>query len=694
MRPCLRSARRCLAAAGSVAVSALAAVPGVSAAGVLNHPIDPRQQTALAFGERSHWLQPWRGYLDTPPATRLRDAIGINFNVDADEAPATAQLLGHAGFRRARLEFGWDQMSYDDPVRLQDGQRLARYLGPLKANGIRPLILLNANHGSPGPARSFTATVLEPARQGDRRVRLDPGTAAAVVPHKTGLNDLQSRRAADVIFTALDSSGWATLSRPLPRDLDAGPHPATTLRFAPFGAPKLADGRPNPLFEETLGGWLHYVGAVTREARSQLGSDAFDVEVWNELGFGSDFLYQERYYDPPRESGSGDVTAAILDATVRYLRDPANGVAGIGIGNGFASQRPWDSGATSPPGLNAIDRQPYYSIRRFPGDSVFDGIVPLDARGRASFTEARAGDGLVRRDRFVPRYDAFFPEYPLSAIQTENLVRDISPITTQLYDTPHGRAVRTPGAGGAPGTWITEANLDPAGANPPGGQLSDPDVQHLQAKAALRYYTAFSNKGVSAIDLFGAKGGNLQLVSQGFFDAVHTAHGGYPGDGLGGVTTSAVSRLTQTLKGAQALRHTQPLSLVQISDRHDHRQFTGDGTRANPPLYNRDVLGFFPFELRRGEYVAAVYVMTRNLAEPYRGGSDPGRFDLAPERYDLLIGGLRGFRVTASASDPLTGAKVPVKVRSLGGGRVTVSLTATDSPRMLRLVERGARPAG
>ena len=36
--------------------------------------VDPRQQTALAFGDRSHWLQPWKAYMETPPVTRLLDA--------------------------------------------------------------------------------------------------------------------------------------------------------------------------------------------------------------------------------------------------------------------------------------------------------------------------------------------------------------------------------------------------------------------------------------------------------------------------------------------------------------------------------------------------------------------------------------------------------------------------------------------
>ena len=60
---------------------------------IVNHYIDPTQQTAVWFGARSHWLQPWRAYSDTVPTSVLRNAIGINFNVPASEANAVAEHL-------------------------------------------------------------------------------------------------------------------------------------------------------------------------------------------------------------------------------------------------------------------------------------------------------------------------------------------------------------------------------------------------------------------------------------------------------------------------------------------------------------------------------------------------------------------------------------------------------------------------
>ncbi len=676
-----------------LAQSILAGPEASPRAGTLTRPIDPRQQTSLAFGERSHWLQPWRGYLDTPPATRLRDAIGINFNVEPEEAEATARLLSQSGFRRARVEFGWDSLSYEDPASLAHPDRFRTVLSALKQHGIRPLILLNANQGAPGPTRFFSVGLAQPAPAGARRVRLTPSTARLVAPGRSGLNAADGK-AADVLFTSIDASGVAVLSKPLPEALPAGDQPAATLLYEPFGPPQLASGQPNPRFERTLAGWLDYSRTIVREARAVLGSDSFDVEIWNELSFGSDFLYQERYYSPPRERGKGDVTAAILERTVAALREESGQ---IGIGNGFASQSPFPSGATGPRGLTAIDKHPYYGIRRFPADTILNEITPLDAAGRPSFEEEELPNGdAARRDEFVPEYDAFFPEYILTGIQTESLIRDLSPITTDVYGTPHGRDARPPG-GSPPAVWITEANLDPTGADPadpsnvgagPIDRLTAADVAHLQAKAALRYYTAFVNKGVSAVHLYAVKGDNLALVDPGFFDQLADSGGSYPGDDAGGETTRAVGRLAAALDGSRRMPATRPLTLEAVSDDHGNIQFDGDGTAAHPPLMDREVTAFFPFQVRPGRYVAAAYVMTRSLAKPYGEDGGPGRFDLPEAAFRLRIGGLGGPEVRVSATDPLSGSQVPVEITTRTANSITIEVPLTDSPRLLTLTGR------
>ena len=658
------------AAAGLLSLAAViaCALAAPALAGTLDRPIDPRQQTD--FGARSHWLQPWRAYLDTRPARFLRQAVGINFNVDPNEADAAARLLAANGFTRARVEIGFGDVSFDDSSQLRDDSALVR-LRALKRYGIRPLILLNSWSGAPCPRRTWQAVLAQSAPAGATSVRLDAASAAQVRPGRSGFDAPDGTKAATLLFTGVAPDGTVTLSRPLPYAIGAGPRAASTLMYPPFAPPELGPGRPNPAFDQTMNGWLSYVGVVTRNARQIFGS-GFDLEIWNELSFGSDYLFGERYYAtaPP---GVGDPTAALLARTVAWLRDPANGVPpGVGIGDGFTSQSPFDSGATVPAGVTAIDKHPYKGLVSFPADSVFDPTAPLDALGREDYSITRdaAGNPIKRTDRFIPRYDAYLPEYWLTAIQTEHLIRDLSPFTTEVYGTTaHGRAVH-PVGGTPPTMWVTETGMDPSQAGVP---LDAAQTAQLHAKATLRALVSYVSKGASAIDFFAAKDPTTWgLVDQSFFDAVD--RGGYPGDGSGGATITAVGRLTRAFAGRDDFTATRALSLDRISDTHNHFQFAGDGTPAHPPLYDRDVVAFFPFQTSATRYVIPTYVMTRDIAKA-----------LAPEGFRITVGGLpAGGSLTATATDPLTGAAVPVSV-SRSGTSATLGLALTDSPRVVTL---------
>jgi len=654
---------------------------------VLDNPIDPLQQTAMGFGERSHWLQPWRGYLDTVPATRLRDAIGINFNVRADEAQGVAKLLAESGFRRARIEIGWSEMDYADPTKLRNPGPLRQKISALVQNGIRPLVLLNAHHGVPGPHTLFDARLTAPAPQGAREVILDSATADAVVPGRTGLNSLTGDyKAADVIFTSVSPGGVAQLSKPLPRSLAPGAYDAATLRYEPFTAPLTLAGGPNPAFERTLSGWIDYVSATTKLAKEAVGADDFDVEVWNELSFGSDFLSIDRYYQPVPSSlsGRGDVNSTLLQRTLQWLRDPANGVSGVGVSDGFASQTPFSAGSTSPAGLTAMSKHPYKGITSFPGQSIFNNIRPLDALGRP---EGQADGSGNWHDSFTPSYRAFFPEYHMTGIRTETIVRDLSPITTSVYGTPHGRHTQGPGATRPPEVWITETNMIMDGAG-----LDAAAKRHVQAKATMRSIAAWVNKGVSALDFYAVGDGDFGMVDGGFFQALHANGGAYPGASRAGETMTAVRRLTEGFAGATPISSPRQLQLHQIADQHNRKQFSGDGTAAHPALYNRDVLAFLPFQLDDRTFVAPVYVMTRDMAQVHRpdaSSSDVTRYDLPPEKYRLTIGGIRGATPQVSLRDPMTGSDAPVQVVSREGDRLTIQLEATDSPRLLKIRETG-----
>ena len=90
--------------------------PTAEPGGVVTDPIDPRYLTSLPFGRTSFWVQPWRAYLDTWPASRLLSSAGVNFNVGARNADAVAQLLHDDGFTLARTNLSWNGLSYSDPT--------------------------------------------------------------------------------------------------------------------------------------------------------------------------------------------------------------------------------------------------------------------------------------------------------------------------------------------------------------------------------------------------------------------------------------------------------------------------------------------------------------------------------------------------------------------------------------------------
>ncbi|MGZ4397491.1 MAG: hypothetical protein ACXVZ1_03635 [Gaiellaceae bacterium] len=623
----------------------------------LSDPIDPGQQTDLQFGERSHWLQPWRAYLDTVPAGTLRQGLGIDFNVPPERAAAVARLLSAAGFRRVRYEIGWCSLSYTNPHRISEPGPIETTLRAFRRYHLRPLILLNANDRCPGPLHRFRLHVTVPAHAGDRQLQLDSESVSRVLPSLTGL-DSEKGVAAAMLFTRVAGT-TVTLSQPLDRDLAPGFYDASTLRYQPFGQTGTSG------FEQTLQGWVDYAGVVTREVKAVLGSDAFDVEVWNELSFGSDFLDVNRYYAPATASVDLLQTEQqILQRTVDYLRDPAHGVTGVGIGDGFASQRPWDSGANVPAGVTAIDKHPYAGPVSFPAHATFNKVRPLDARGSPEGSQDAGGNW---HDSFVPRYTAFFPEYYLTGIQTENLVRDLSPITTDVLGVPHGRETHAPGAA-PPKMWLTEIGLNPS-------EVPAAVLPRFKAKMALRAVTAWIGKGAAAVYLFAAGDANgpWGLVDQ--------------GAPRGGSTLEALSRLTRALRsGASQITRPASPKLLAVSDRHDHVQFLGDGTGAHPALANRDVVTFFPFQVSNRRLVVATYVMTRNLLTRYRPRlpqSNPLEYDLPEEHFRLTIEGVARLGRAIGASDPLTGKTVPVKVVSRSGNRVTLDIPLTDSPRLL-----------
>ncbi len=615
-------------------------------------------------------------------------------------------------------------------------------------HGLRPLLLLNANNLSPGPSRHVMLETLAPAEPGSQTVRLASASAALVVPGKTGFDNLTWKGAADVLITAVGPGGLARLSRPLTRPLAAGRHGATTLQYAPFQSPKLEDGGPNPVWAETLHGWLEYVAAVCRLAERVVGPGGYDIEIWNELSFGSQFLDFQDYYAPAeateeadgegeseygheveaeeeaeeatghsegssaedgpegsnpasgmtRAQVAGRILGALLHETVAFVRNPANAISSqVGISDGFASETPFPSGANSPIGLSALSKHPYVGLKMFPSEYKARHIGLVNALGEAD--RLKGGGGGMG---YIPTYDSLFPESTLTVTHTESLIRDIAPFTTYIYGFPHGREVHPAGSGPIQ-KWITEFNLGPHDATPvgpdevtpetgPSAVVSQADREHFEAKVVLRSLVANVNKGITREYFYKAAPGPMSLIAPRFYEALEASPGSYPGRALGGETIEGLHGLFSHMQGPGPSGAARQLSLLAISQEGNHAQFAGDGSEAHPSLYDRQVLAVLPFQTAPKRFVIPVYVMTRDMLTLYRPEASPNditRFDMPNENFRITLAGLpAGATPAVSAYDPLRGTSTPARLLWREGATAQIEIAATDYPRLLSIEYR------
>jgi hypothetical protein len=376
------------------------------------------------------------------------------------------------------------------------------------------------------------------------------------------------------------------------------------------------------------------------------------------------------------------------------VRNPANGISpGVGITDGFASQTPFPSGALAPAGLTALSKHPYAGPRTFPADYREQSIRPLDALGARDTASTSVFTPL-----FIPSYQSLLPEYPLTATSTETVVRDLSPITTNVYGFPHGRNVGP--VGGSPlQKWITEYNLGTQGATVMGPDgvtpessvgLTAADREHFEAKALLRSLVAMVNKGMTREYFFAAAPGSLSLIGQGFWSALEAHPNAYPGDQLGGETVRGFRDMLARFDGPGSTGAPRQLRLLSIAQDGSHAQFTGVPTAAHPSAPVPDLLSWLPLPPPPTGVESPVYVMTRDMLTLYDLSAPPTditRFDLPDETFRITLADLPETTnpPTVSAYDPLRNQTVPAQLITRKNDTATFEFTATDYPRILTI---------
>jgi hypothetical protein len=636
---------------------------------------DPKYLTGVPFGNHSHWIQPWRSSLETMPVTQLTNGIGTNFATSVTNPNLEAEMLAHYGFRSARFEFGWGNLQYAQPAynppRVASNNAIYPVLTALKAWGIRPTILLNANSGVPCPALLYSHTVTANAAAGATSIQLD-STANLVVGY-SGLSNLTGYIASEAIVTSI-SGLTVTLSKPLPAAIAAGTSvPMATLQYRPFSYPAPGTA-PSADYTATLNGWKAYVHLTASIAQSIMGSGNFDLEIWNELTFDSQYLDINNYYSPAYINHAtdtqypNDVFAAIVAATASEVSANPSLYTGVGISDGFANTIPWPASSLEPPQITAIGKHPYAGPHTFPPD-----------------TQSGALNALFAADSYTPSYTEVFPEYYGTLLQTETLLRDASPLTTGIYGTQHGRYARS--SASPVWVWITEVQTPPNEI----GVTNVATGLALKAKEALRYYAFYLNKGVSKVDIYNTfdtsdLGFGVLLTS--FYNYVN-ASSVYPSPDTPFVSPAAaavshfVARMSaEGVDTSLSLATTQKLTVTSITDRHNHAQFTGDGSTAHPNLFDREVLAILPFQENATTLKIAYYVMTRDF-----------RTTLAPEQFVVTLSGVNGSTSSFDAYDPINDADVPVTVYTRTATSVTLGVTSADYPYVLSIHE-GVGPQG
>jgi hypothetical protein len=635
----------------------------------------PYYQYKVPFGSASHYCQPWKGYMETKRARDFRSGLGVVFNCDANDAPFVARHLAECGVRHSRFEVGWGSFTYADPNVLSTNSlnTLTARLNALKANGIRPVILLNGNDGGPCPRTTRNLTFAQNAAIGATQVTLT-GSLSGLVLNYSGLNG--DGAAARYLITGI-SGQTVTLSQPLITARTAGAAATiSTLKYRPFY--KLSDTTT----QATLTGWKNYTKAIGTYAAQILGTtgqtDAgFDLEVWNELTFGSDFLNINKYYEPDLSGleASFDMHSAIVEATAAAVRENPSVFGSTEVSDGFGNTIPWRVPSAEPSEVAGIGSHPYPGFRlQFPADQKRDSngnLIPMVGIDGSTVT-------------FIPTYQSSFPEGRVGAIGGVEVAMRMSPFPSRLNGRVTGRFTRF--TGDPTSSWITETQFapnnsvdfgDPSSNNDPNGLTRDRAL-HLKAKSTARFYPYFLNKGASCVDIYSCSPADYGLgqVSEAFYTEIDST-GAYPTDSrLAAVTAPALlttKRMFDTMgNGAGGIETLRAVGVSNVTDTHNTRIFNGNGTAATPHFYCRDAMAILPFQVNPTKFVIPYYIMTRDLY-----------VDLAELTYNVTFTGMDLRTASISVYDPITGNSYTPTKSNVTADQATLALKTMDYARLL-----------
>ncbi len=598
--------------------------------------VDP-SQLDCPWPKHSFYKQPWRAFLEVRSGEAFLRGIGVNYHSPGNDELAI-RLLAETGVRAYRYEIGWGSVSWDE-TQINGRKKHIEILRLMKRYNGRPTLLLNAHHGVPCPVKFFDRKLAADAAAGATSIRLTD--VKDVVPGRSGINHLKDYWAAAVIITAVDAaSGECRLSKPLPWEIKSDkPVRMATLRYAPFYPVGTAE------FEETAGGWVKYAMMICDLAK-EAGHEEFDIEIWNELSFGSNFTSIDHYYEKGKPPYSvkkpdflnpGGSSWEVTRRTVEAVKAKHPKVRCIW---GWSNTTFYHCAVEKlPPGT---DGQSYH----------------LYGTGLRSLPNAEAHKERpeLNLERYTPTLDIRMSEgWAHTFIQTEGIMRLLNPLSRQKKPAGTQRFFH----------YITEHGVVPAEC----GITDTPGEWRVKTYCALRAFCLWMNKGVDVMHYFQAadKPGGMGLLP---FD-VKTLPPDARWADVATPPMRAVRALLDVFGGAGPIEKPVALEVDYEAVGAVGVVFPGDG--RHPPLSHKDVFAFLPFQTTAKRLVVPVYVMTYDVTR-----------SMPEETYRLSIKGLGGAVKTARVIDPITGRRDEIRVTG-DAGSARLEVKVADYPRLLVL---------
>jgi hypothetical protein len=558
--------------------------------------------------------QPWRSYQETMPAHRFVNGIGVNDGTrnNPGNNAVYAKLLADSGIKNVRYNLEWGDLDYNtEEFPGYINVKLQNTMSNYKQNGIRPLILINVNEYTAVPNKSDTFTVSS-SNQGAKSITFNNVSGISV-----GYSGLGAVFDFNPVVSI--SGNTVTFSNPIGSPSSGSQISLTKLKYRPFSKPGYVS------YQETINGFNKYVDYVATKMAEYMGTTTntnnkgFDLEIYNELSFGATFLDLNNYYETPEYSGGSGADYYIAQEFSNHIEGSPL-YKGVGISNGFESQRPWATGSSTPKNFTSLSKHLYADDHNFGGLNTWQ------------------------------------PEEWGQMYRTESAMRDLANFETWVPGGNHSRYTRKDANNQPVEVPIRMTEIGINGKSPNAVYNTETDELNMKARVMSRLYPFWIQKGTISVDTYvagydgstpndanGLTGEPFNILSQYQYNWIkNNPTSPYPTSDTrfnSVKTLNVIGNMAREMKIGMdpnlTLKTTRPISLQSWSGSSPQSLGTN--------LTTDDVFAFLPFQSNAKKFVIPFYMMTPDMGKKQ-----------ADQNFSLDILGINSIGASAKVFDPFT----------------------------------------